>query len=126
MENLSSKPSNYKDLRVWQNSRNLVKQLYLMTQKFPQEERFGLVSQMRRAAVSIPSNIAEGCGRQHHKDTIQFLVVARGSAYELETQCYLAFDLSLITHEDLEQMQNQLTNCIQLIQGFIRYHRTLA
>ncbi|WP_345070266.1 four helix bundle protein [Hymenobacter fastidiosus] len=117
---------NYKDLRVWQHSRELVKLIYLLTQSFPDEEKFGLTNQMRRAAVSVPSNISEGSGRQHPKDTIQFLVLARGSLYELETQCYLAFDLSFINQEQLQYIEEKIVHCIQLVQGFIRYYRSLG
>ncbi|GAB3834972.1 four helix bundle protein [Hymenobacter jeollabukensis] len=82
----------YTELLVWQRSRALVALMYDLTRAFPREELLGLTNQMRRAAVSVPSNIAEGCGRQHARDTIQFLFVARGSLFELETQCYLAAD----------------------------------
>jgi four helix bundle protein len=122
----ATKQQNYKELRVWQHSRELVKRIYLLTQAFPDSEKFGLTNQMRRAAVSVPSNISEGSGRQHPRDTIQFLVVARGSLYELETQCYLAFDLNFINQQQLEEILEQLTACIQLVQGFIRYYRSLG
>ena len=122
----SKEQQNYKDLRVWQYSRALVKEVYLLTQAFPIEEKFGLTSQMRRAAVAVPSNISEGSGRQHPRDTIQFLVVARGSLYELETQCYLAFDLGFITNNQLQQIEQKIASCIQLTQGFIRYYRSLG
>ena len=75
----------YRDLIAWQRSRELVKETYLLTATFPVGERFGLVSQMDRAAVSIPSNIAEGYGRATTQDYLHFLCIARGSAYELET-----------------------------------------
>ena len=117
---------NYKDLRVWQNSRELVKHIYLLTQHFPAEERFGLSNQMRRAAVSVPSNVAEGNGRQYPRDTIQFLVIARGSLYELDTQCHLAFDLLFIDIKQLNDITERITNCIKLVQGFIRYYRSLG
>ncbi|RPI59311.1 MAG: four helix bundle protein, partial [Planctomycetaceae bacterium] len=74
----------YKDLQVWQKSMELAGQIYEATQKFPADERFGLTSQLRRAAVSVPSNIAEGYGRGTRKDYKRFLQVARGSLYELE------------------------------------------
>jgi four helix bundle protein len=122
----ATKPQNYEDLRVWQYSRELVKQIYLLTKSFPNEEKFGLTSQMRRAVVSVPSNIGEGSGRQHPRDTIQFLVIARGSLYELETQCYLAFDLEFISQQQLEIIEEQIVACIQLVQGFIRYYRSLS
>jgi four helix bundle protein len=82
----------YTDLEVWKTSRELVNWIYSSTKLFPKEEMYGLTQQMRRCAVSIPSNIAEGCGRNHPKDSIQFFHIARGSVYELETQLYLSFD----------------------------------
>ena len=120
-----SEPKSYKELTVWQQGRKLVKYIYTMTRQFPADERYDLVSQMRRAAVSVPSNIAEGCGRQHPKDTLQFLVTARGSLYELETQTYLSFDLDYITNLQLEEATEKIEKTIQLLQGFIRYYRTL-
>lgn len=126
MEPVAKQQQNYKDLRVWQHSRKLVKQVYLLTQSFPNEEKFGLTSQMRRAAVSVPSNIGEGAGRHYPRDTIQFLVVARGSLYELETQCYLAFDLEYISQQQLEIIEERIVACLQLVQGFIRYYRSLG
>ena len=85
----------YRDLVAWQRARDLVREVYLLTAKFPVGERFGLVSQMDRAAVSVPSNIAEGYGRATTQDYLHFLRIARGSAYELETQLVLAEDLGL-------------------------------
>jgi four helix bundle protein len=76
----------HKDLDVWKKSMNLVVLIYDITSKFPSDERFGLTSQMRRAAVSIPSNIAEGAARKGDKEFIQFLMIALGSLSELETQ----------------------------------------
>ena len=75
----------YKDLDAWKNAMQLVKEVYLLTKKFPKEEMYALTSQAKRAAVSVPSNIAEGLGRQYKKDTLQFLHISRGSLYELET-----------------------------------------
>ena len=80
----------YTDLEVWQLARKLVSEVYASSLLFPKEELFGLTNQLRRAAVSVPSNIAEGCGRQTPRDTINFLFIARGSLYELETQVYVA------------------------------------
>lgn len=87
----------YQDLTVWQRAMQLARETYQVTQTFPNDERFGLTSQMRRAAVSIPSNIAEGWGRQTTNQYIQFLQVAQGSAAELETQLILAVDLGFLT-----------------------------
>jgi len=78
---------------------------------------------MRRAAVSLPSNIAEGCGRQHAADTMRFLFIARGSLFELETQLYLAADLVYQPAATLESLLTLLTDCKKLLQGFIRYYR---
>ncbi|MBF9140021.1 four helix bundle protein [Hymenobacter properus] len=115
----------YTELSVWLQSRQLTKRVYELTQHFPKEELFGLTNQLRRAAVSVPSNIAEGCGRQHTRDTLQFLFVARGSLFEVETQLYLANDLAYLTEAELQELLSAVTNCKKLLQGFIRYYRSL-
>ena len=76
----------YTDLEVWKESRKLVKEIYAITSNFSRDELYGLSNQIKRSAVSIPSNIAEGCGRRTSKDTIQFLYISRGSLYELENK----------------------------------------
>src|SRR6185437_7821701 len=86
----------YKDLIVWQRSIELVKEIFLLTDSFPKSELYGLTSQMRRAAVSIPSNIAEGYGRNSRKEYNHALAIAYGSALELETQLLIAKELSFI------------------------------
>lgn len=88
------------DLDAWKISRDLVTVVYRLTQRFPKEELFGLTSQMRRAAVSIPSNIAEGAARTGAREFAQFLNVARGSLSELETQLHIASDLGYIQPRD--------------------------
>ena len=88
--------SNFKELMVWQKAIDLVTEIYKITRAFPKEEVFGLVSQMQRAAVSIPSNIAEGHERNSEKEFAQFLCIARGSLAELETQIIIAEKLSYI------------------------------
>jgi four helix bundle protein len=115
----------YTELAVWLKSRQLAKRTYELTRNFPKEELFGLTNQMRRAAVSVPSNIAEGCGRQHSPDTIRFLFIARGSLFELETQFYLASDLGYLSEHPLHEMLLALNECKKLLQGFIRYYRSL-
>ncbi len=87
------KTRSYKDLIVWQKSMKLVINVYSLTKKFPQEEIYGLTSQIRRSAVSVPSNIAEGYSRQHGSEYIQFLSIAYASAAEFETQLLIAQDL---------------------------------
>lgn len=89
--------SSYRDLRVWQHSMELVVRVYTATQCFPKQEVYGLVSQMRRAAVSIPSNIAEGKGRLTDRDRAHFFSQARGSLLELETQILIAEKLNFIS-----------------------------
>lgn len=111
----------YKELEVWKESKDLVKLIYKITESFPLSEQFGLTNQIRRAAVSIPSNIAEGLGRNHVKDTIQFLHVARGSLYEIETQLILAFELSFISKDIYETTLEKVHLCMKLISGFINY-----
>lgn len=88
------KTRSFKDLIVWQKSYRLVVEIYEMTKSFPKDEMYGLSQQMRRAAVAIPSNVAEGYGRQHSKEYSQFLSIAYGSLCELETQYLLAIDLN--------------------------------
>ena len=114
----------YKDLDVWNNARSLVNEVYLITKIFPKEELYGLTSQMRRCAVSIPSNIAEGCGRRTSADTIQFLHISRGSLYELETQLYLALDQEFLSNKQFNKLQTQIIMCKKLINGFINYYKS--
>ncbi|MGO4920590.1 four helix bundle protein [Maribacter spongiicola] len=113
----------YTELEVWKESRILVKDIYTMTKSFPKEETYGLTNQLRRCAVSIPSNIAEGCGRRTAADTIQFLHVSRGSLYELETQLFIALDQQYLIKEDFDLIAKQILKCKKLINGFINYYK---
>ena len=115
----------YSELGVWLEARKLVNLLYDSSKLFPKEELFGLTNQMRRAAISIPSNIAEGCGRQTSKDTIHFLHISRGSLYELETQYYLAFDQKYIDENSFNSALEQIQTCKKLLNGFINYYKKL-
>ncbi len=115
----------YNDLDVWKESRKLVNQIYTITKEFPKDELYGLTSQIRRCAVSIPSNIAEGCGRNHTKDSIQFFYISRGSLFELETQIYIAFDQNYINEELLNNSIENITTCKKLLNGFINYYQKL-
>ncbi len=94
----------YIDLEVWQECRKLTNLVYALTKLFPKEEQFGLINQIRRDAVSVSSNIAEGCGRQTAKDTINFLHISRGSLYEVETQCFVALDQNYISKEQFDDI----------------------
>ncbi len=83
----------FRELNVWQKAHHFTLEVYRITQKFPDDERFGLVSQLRRAAASIPTNIAEGCGREGERELARFMTIAAGSASEAEYQLLLASDL---------------------------------
>ncbi|MFL9835897.1 four helix bundle protein [Flavobacterium sp. ST-75] len=110
----------YKDLIVWQKSVELVTQTYILTTSFPDEEKFGLTSQLKRSVISVPSNIAEGYGRKYTKDYIRFLQIARGSLFESQTQLEIAFRLKFVSQEEaikinelsleVEKMLNSLIN----------------
>jgi four helix bundle protein len=105
----------YKDLHVWQKAMELAKQIYLLTNRFPSEEKFGLISQMRRAAVSIPSNIAEGQARNTTGEFIQFLSHADGSSAELDTQLRLSIELGYCSRTDLEEVFRLLTDIQKML-----------
>lgn len=92
----------FRKLDIWKNGIELVKQVYLLSNKFPSEEKFGLRSQITRAAVSVPSNIAEGCSRNSEVEFKRFLEIAIGSLFEVETQLVISKELNFITQEDLE------------------------
>lgn len=96
----------FRDLEVWQKSDELTVHIYKLTRKFPQEEIYGLTSQMRRSAVSIPSNIAEGSGRARTPDLMRFLSIARGSNCELQTQLIIARELELGSKEQIDAAEN--------------------
>ena len=99
----------YKDFKFWQLSRVFCKEIYLATGSFPDEEKFGLVSQLRRASISIASNIAEGASRKSNKDFSRFLTMALGSCYEIETQLLISNDLDFITETNLYKLQETLS-----------------
>ena len=98
----------FRQLKVWEKAHLLVLAVYSSTAQFPREETYGLASQIRRAATSIPSNIAEGCGRDGDPELARFCTIARGSASELEYQLLLARDLKLIPSNDYEQLAQQV------------------
>ena len=111
----------YKELDVWIKSRSLVKEIYIVTSSLPKDEIYGLVSQMRRAAVSVTSNIAEGYGRQYRKETIQFLHISRGSLYEMETQLYICTDLNYLSEEKVNTIILLIEETRKLLNGLIKY-----
>ncbi|MGA7461351.1 MAG: four helix bundle protein [Candidatus Korobacteraceae bacterium] len=109
----------YKELVVWQKSMNLVSEIYEVTRSFPREEIYELTSQMRRSAVSVPSNIAEGQGRASKGEFIQFLCHARGSLFELETQIILAAKFDYVSREGSERLLAQLTEVARILNGLL-------
>lgn len=110
----------HKDLDVWKKSINIVTSVYKVTASFPKDELYGLTSQIRRSAVSIPSNIAEGAGRNHVNEFRQFLYIALGSASELETQLIISEMLGFITNEKSQELIAELNTVSKMIQGLIK------
>ncbi len=107
MEN--KKIQTFMDLRVWQEGHAIVMEIYKITKNFPRDEQFGLTSQMRRAAVSITSNIAEGFGRQSRKEKVQFYAISQGSTLEIQNQLLIARDAEYITHQVCSILFEKLT-----------------
>ena len=114
----------FTDLNSWQESHNLVLLIYDITKKFPRDEIFGLVSQMRRSSISITSNIAEGFGRQSYKEKVQFYYLAQGSLTELKNQIITAKDVGYIEDEDFQKLINQADLAHKLLQGLITKSKT--
>lgn len=118
----------FKDLDVWNKGIDFVAEIYKLTSRFPKDELYGLVSQMRRAAVSIPSNIAEGQGRRNAKEFIQFLYIAKGSLAEIETQLIICqrlyyLDESPMLFDDIKRLRTMLVGLINALnkkQGFVK------
>ena len=114
------KPKSYKDLLVWQRGMALAKLVYRLMVLFPREEKFGLTSQIRRAAVSVPSNIAEGQARQSTREFLQFLSHAEGSLAELETQTLLSVELGFVYREDVVEILGKIDELQKMIVGLKR------
>jgi len=111
---------NFRDLEVWKLGKKIVTGIYQLTGEFPKSETYGLVSQMRRAAVSIPSNIAEGFNRYHNKEHRQFLYIALGSCAELETQLEISSDLKLIKDDSKNEMIQKISNETGMLRNLIK------
>lgn len=108
----------FKELEIWKKSRQFCFDIYTVTSDFPADEKFGLTNQLRRASVSIPSNIAEGSSRNSQKDFSRFLEIAIGSAYEIETQLLIASDLGFIKADALNNLTNNLEEIIKMTSRF--------
>jgi four helix bundle protein len=122
--NIVLKMTTYKNLDAWKTSMELVKEIFVATKTFPREEIYGLASQIKRAAVSVPANIAEGIGRNYRKDSIQFLHISRGSLYELETLLNISYKIDILAKPILERLSEILDRCIMMINGLIKYFET--
>ena len=109
----------FKDLKVWQRSRFLAVKIYTVTKNFPKEEVYGMTNQMRRSAISIPSNIAEGHRRGSNKEFIQFLKIARGSLAEVETQVIVSGDINYIATNVVEEITKEIEEIEKMINGLI-------
>jgi four helix bundle protein len=114
---------NHKDLDAWKKSLDLVVQVYQVTSIFPDSERFGLITQMQRAAVSVPSNIAEGAARKSDKEFTHFLYIAQGSLAELETQYIISEKLKFISLDQLNTFINHKEEIAKMIYGLINYYK---
>ncbi len=114
------KIKNFKELRMWQKGIEIVKDVYTLTREFPKEEIYGLTAQMRRSAISIPSNIAEGFKRSFPKEYKQFLHISLGSAAELETQLVIAKELGFISDDGLKDISEKLDHVSKMMSSLLR------
>jgi len=112
--------NNFRKLKIWKRSINLATDVYEITKQFPRSELYGITSQVRRSVVSISSNIAEGAGRQSQKEFIQFLNIAKGSCYELETQLLISKNLKYISEESYLALESELIKIEKMIYALIK------
>ena len=110
----------FHQLKVWNKAHRLVISIYQATQRFPSEERFGLTVQLRRAAVSVPSNIAEGCGRSGERELARFLDIAAGSLSEVEYQLLLAHDLKYVDEQNYRQISAHANEVKRMLNAFLK------
>lgn len=113
------KTSDYKELQVWHKAIDLVVEIYKISKLLPKEETYGISDQIRRSAVSIPSNIAEGQSRNSIKEFIQFLSIARGSLAELETQLLICIKVNMLSEDNITEAQNIITEIGKMIKGLM-------
>lgn len=126
MSEVINKIRAFTDLRAWQEAHALVVDIYTLTKSFPKEELFGLTSQIRRAAISIPSNVAEGFSRQSPKERVQFYSISRGSLTEVQSQILIARDIHYIDADSCDKMLLQIETVSKIINGLIRSTRSLT
>lgn len=111
---------NFRELKIWKDSMELAKQTLKTTKKYPLQERYSLVSQMNRAAISIPSNIAEGSARKSNKEFSQYLRIALGSAFELETQIIISYESGYLKEENYKELIGKINSNQKMINGFLK------
>lgn len=126
MDQNKGKITSFKDLIAWQYAHALVLGIYKLTKLFPKEEQFGLINQVRRAAVSITSNIAEGFSRSSYKEKAQFYSMSLGSLTEVQSQLMIAKDLGYVTNEDFISIETQTITVSKLLNGLIKKSRTMT
>lgn len=117
------KAPDFTDLQVWKEGHALARAIYSCTKEFPKDEVFGLTNQIRRAAVSVTSNVAEAHGRVSHKEKLRFYLVARGSLVEVQNQLFLARDVGYLQNRDFPSLCEQTIKTLKLLNGIIRYCR---
>lgn len=115
---------NFKELDVWKESRVLVKDIYLLTDYLPQDEKYGLISQIRRCVISVPSNIAEGAAKDSQKDFLRYLQISLGSCFELESHLILCIDLELLPEELTTNQLENIERIQKRISSLIKYVKT--
>ena len=109
----------FRELEVWKEAKQIALAVYELTERFPDREKFGLISQIQRAAISVASNIAEGAGRQHKKEFIHFLHLARGSLFELLTQIEISTELGLINEDDFDDLNERCVTLTKRLNSLI-------
>ncbi len=120
MESENKKIKSFTDLNAWKEGHRLVIEIYKITKKFPGEEQFGLIMQLRRAAVSITSNIAEGFSRHSYKEKLQFYSMALGSLTEVQNQLLISRDIGFLLHEEFNNVSQATTTVSKLMNGLIK------
>jgi four helix bundle protein len=119
------KVGDFTELRTWQAARKLRQEIYRLTKSFPEEERFGLVAQMRRAAVSVTANLAEGYGRFSYQENMQFCRQSRGSVYELRDHLTSALDAGYVSRDQHKRFDGMALDVVRLVNGYIRSTKKL-
>jgi four helix bundle protein len=113
----------HKNLDVYKLSKELVKEIYLLTSKFPKDEVYGLTNQLRRASISVPSNIAEGMSRESNKDINRFLIISRSSLVEIDTQMEIAISLKYLNEKGITKLEEFIVRIFQMLSKLIKHYR---